>query len=84
MLQMSGDLVLRDVTRDDLPILYEQQLDPDATRMAAFPARDRDAFMAHWMRILGDEDITKKTIVFNGQVAGNIVCFEQEGTAQVG
>jgi hypothetical protein len=28
---------LRDVTEDDLPIFYEHQPDPEATRMAAFP-----------------------------------------------
>ena len=41
-------VTLRDVTEADLPIFYEQQLDPEATQMAAFPSRDRDAFMAHW------------------------------------
>jgi len=28
-------------------------------RMAAFPARDRDAFKANWIKILGYETITK-------------------------
>ncbi len=78
------DVLLRDVTEDDLPIFFEHQLDPDATHMAAFPARDRDAFMAHWTKILGDETITKKTILFDGQVAGNIVSFEQAGEPLVG
>jgi hypothetical protein len=45
---------LRDVSDDDLPIFFEQQREPDANQMAAFPARDRDAFMAHWTKILGD------------------------------
>jgi len=48
------DVVLRDVTEADLPILFDQQLDPEANRMAAFPARDRDAFMAHWTKIMAD------------------------------
>jgi len=29
--------MLRDVVETDLPIFYEQQLDPASTRMAAFP-----------------------------------------------
>jgi RimJ/RimL family protein N-acetyltransferase len=81
---MMSDVLLRDVTQSDLPIFFEQQLDPEATRMAAFPARDGDAFTAHWTKILGDETITKKTILFDGHVAGNIVSFEQGGKPQVG
>jgi hypothetical protein len=37
---MPPSILLRDVTESDLPILYEQQLDPEATTMAAFPLRD--------------------------------------------
>jgi RimJ/RimL family protein N-acetyltransferase len=80
----TGSVLLRDVTEADLPIFFEHQMDPDATRMAAFPARDREAFMTHWIRILADETITKKTILFDGQVAGNIVCFGQPAEREVG
>ena len=76
--------MLRDVTEADLPIFFEQQLDPDANRMAAFVPRGRDAFMAHWARILSDETTTKQTILFDGQVAGNVVCFELFGEPAVG
>jgi RimJ/RimL family protein N-acetyltransferase len=81
---MTGDVLLRDVTEGDLPILFEQQRDPEANRMAAFSARDRDSFTAHWTKILGDETTTKKAILLDGQVAGNIVCFEQFGKSHVG
>ncbi len=81
---MTDEVFLRDVTEADLPIFYEQQLDQEATQMAAFPSRDRDAFMAHWAKILADEAVTKKTIIFDGQVAGNVVCFERSGQRQVG
>jgi RimJ/RimL family protein N-acetyltransferase len=81
---MTGEVLLRDVTEDDLPILFEQQFDPDANEMAAFPARDREAFMAHWAKVLGDDTVTKKTILFDGQVAGNIVSFKQTGAQKVG
>jgi len=79
-----NDVRLRDVIEADLPILFEQQLDPEANRMAAFPARDRETFTAHWTKILGDATVTRKTILFNGQVAGNIVSFEQSGKPLVG
>lgn len=75
---------LRDVSASDLPIFFEHQHDPEANRMAAFPARDRDVFMAHWTRILGDDAITKKTVLFDGQVAGNVVSFEQNGQREIG
>jgi RimJ/RimL family protein N-acetyltransferase len=76
--------LLRDVVDSDLPVFFEHQRDPEATRMADFPARDREAFDAHWERMLGDESLYKKTIVFEGQVAGNIGSWEQDGRRLVG
>jgi len=81
---MTNDVLLRDVTESDLPIFFEQQLDPDATEMAAFPARDRDAFMAHWTKIMADDSVILKTILFDRQVAGNIVNFEMSDKQEVG
>jgi RimJ/RimL family protein N-acetyltransferase len=78
-----GD-VLRDVVEGDLDAFYEQQREPEANRMALFPARDREAFDAHWQRVLADETVTKKTIVFEGQVAGNAGCWQQDGRRYVG
>jgi RimJ/RimL family protein N-acetyltransferase len=80
------DIGLRDMTAADLPIFFEQQLDPEANRMAAFTAEnpaDRPAFMAHWTKILGDETIVTRTIVVDGQVAGHISIFEQFGKPSV-
>ncbi len=76
--------VLRNVTQDDLPIFFAQQLDPIATQMAAFPARERAAFIAHWAKILDDATVIARTILFDGQVAGNVVSFEQSDTREVG
>jgi RimJ/RimL family protein N-acetyltransferase len=75
---MSINVILRDVTQGDLPIFFEQQRDPVASDMAAFAARDptdQEAFAAKWTRILSDESIVKKTIVTQGRIAGNILCF---------
>ncbi|RPI32222.1 MAG: N-acetyltransferase [Chloroflexota bacterium] len=79
-----GEVTLRDVTGEDLPIFYEHQMDPLATQMAAFASRERDAFMAHWTKILANSGIIKKTIRCDGLVAGNISCFEQLGEREVG
>lgn len=81
---MTDDVLLRDVIEDDLPILFEHQLDPEATRMAAFPSRDRDAFMVHWEKILCDETVIARTVIFDGRVAGNVVCWEQSGEREIG
>ncbi len=77
-------VILRNVTEADLPIFFEQQLDPEATQMAAFPSRDRDAFMAHWKKIMSNENVKLKTILFDGHVAGNVVSREQSGEREVG
>jgi hypothetical protein len=34
---MPNEIILRGVIESDLPILFEQQLDPEATAIAAFP-----------------------------------------------
>ena len=69
-------ILLRDVIDSDLPIFFEQQNDPVANQMAAFPARDREAFMAHWVKILADKSNILKTILYDEQVAGNVVSWE--------
>lgn len=77
-------VTLRDVLEADLPIFYEQQLDPQAVQMAGFPARDRDTFILHWEKILLDPSNILKTILFNDQVAGNIVSWKHEGEQEIG
>ena len=75
---------LREVLRDDLEIFFEDQRDPVAAQMAAFTSRDRDAFMAHWTKILSMESVIARTILFEDQVAGNVVCFEEAGRWLIG
>jgi hypothetical protein len=43
---MSDDVRLRNVEEPDLEVFFEQQLDPEAARLANFPSRDRERFMA--------------------------------------
>jgi RimJ/RimL family protein N-acetyltransferase len=78
------DGVLREVVDSDLDAFFVHQREPEANRMAAFPARDREAFDAHWRRLLADDSLTKKTIAYEGEVAGNVGCWEQEGRRLVG
>ncbi|MEA2508180.1 MAG: hypothetical protein QOG21_262 [Actinomycetota bacterium] len=75
---------LRDVIESDIEVFFEHQSDPVATRMAAFPARSKDAHIAHWHKILADDTLLAQTIVFDGQVAGNIGSWMQDGAPLVG
>ena len=75
---------LRNVEAGDLPVFFEHQRDPVATAMAAFPARERDAFDAHWGRIMSDPTLVTQTVVVDGVVAGNVVMFPRGGQHLVG
>ncbi len=75
---------LRDIERDDLPTLYEYQLDPEANRLAATNPRSADAFDAHWANALGDSGVIAKAILVGDTVAGCISCFKSDGLDLVG
>jgi RimJ/RimL family protein N-acetyltransferase len=78
---------LRDVIESDLPIFFEQQLNPAANHMAAFTVKDpadRAAFDKQWDGMLKDEDLTIKTVLFDGQVAGHIVAYLHAGNLEIG
>jgi RimJ/RimL family protein N-acetyltransferase len=79
-----AERLLREVMESDLPVFFEHQSDPEAVRMADVPSREHEPFMAHWQRILADDALTAKTIVFDGQIAGNVVSWEQDGRRLVG
>jgi RimJ/RimL family protein N-acetyltransferase len=83
---MKNEFLLRDVLPDDLLIFFENQLDQEANTMAAFTAKDptdREAFMTHWNKILGIDTCIIRTILFNGQVAGSVSSYEDEGKPEV-
>jgi RimJ/RimL family protein N-acetyltransferase len=82
-----GIVTLREVTPDDLPIFFQHRLDPEASYMAAFTAKDppsREAFDEHWAKILADPAITNRAILLDGQTVGNIACFPYEGEPNIG
>jgi len=81
---MSLRVLLRDVRDEDLPTLFEHQLDPEANRMANFAARDREAFMAHWAKILVDETVMARTVMHRDAVAGNVVSWTHDDERDVG
>jgi RimJ/RimL family protein N-acetyltransferase len=84
LVNRAGARVLRDVRADDLDAFFEHQREPEANEMAIFPARDRETFDAHWQRILADDSVTARTIVHEGEPAGNVGCWQQDGQRLVG
>jgi RimJ/RimL family protein N-acetyltransferase len=84
--EASGELSLREVRDEDLPIFFEQQRDPVYDRMAAFTHKDpsnRATFDAHWAKIRADPAITIRTIVFEGEVVGSVATFVLFGDREV-
>jgi RimJ/RimL family protein N-acetyltransferase len=82
----SVTITLRNVETSDISIFFEQQLDPEASRMAAFVRKerqDRAVFDAHWKRITDSTANVNKTILRGEEVAGCIACFPMQGELEV-
>ncbi len=80
-------VTLRDTVESDLPTLFIQQQDPEANFMAAFTSRDpsdRAAFDTHWHKIMHDDTVINKTILYNGEIAGSIAKFIMFGQPEIG
>ena len=63
---------LRRLEDGDLEVFFDYEADPQAAEMAAFPARDKDQFAAHWAKVRDDDSLVVRTIVADGVVAGNV------------
>lgn len=77
--------MLRNVLESDLQTFFEHQRDPEANAMAAFSAREWDAFISHWRhKVLEDPASEARTILVDNQVAGYVGSWEQDGRRLVG
>lgn len=81
---MTTKVRLRDVEAADLPLFFEHQRDPVAVAMVLFNSRNRAAFDQHWAKLLVDETVLKRTVVVDGEVAGNVASFIRNGKREVG
>ena len=81
---VNGQVELRETEQGDLPEFFEHQQDPVANVMAMFPPRERAAFMTHWSQMLADDQVVKRTILFQNQVAGSVICFQRSGERLIG
>jgi RimJ/RimL family protein N-acetyltransferase len=81
---MSDLIRLRNVERDDLPGMYQMQLDPESNRLAVTIPRSAEAFEAHWADALRDPGVTAKAILLGEALVGYVCCFGRDGRANVG
>jgi RimJ/RimL family protein N-acetyltransferase len=78
-------MILRPVEPPDVDVFYQHQLEPEAARRANNKPRALKPFMAHWRdRVLGDETVHVRTVEVDGQAAGYVVAWWQEGRRTVG
>jgi RimJ/RimL family protein N-acetyltransferase len=75
---------LRKVGREDVPVLFRLQLDPESNHMAGTKPRDEETFRAAWERNLVDPGVEGRVVVVDGEVVGSIARFQQEGRDAVG
>jgi len=79
------DVVLRAVTPEDCEVFYAQHLDRESIQMAAVePRGDKQAFLDHWAKVLASNDNLARTVVVDGDVAGHVVSWPQDGARLVG
>lgn len=82
----NNPIILRPTTVADLPQLFTFQLDPEATYLAAFMAKDaadRSAYLAKYTRLLEDPTVNNQTILVNDTIAGSIAKFIMHGDAEI-
>ena len=70
-------ILLRPTIESDLPILFQQQLDPEAVAMSAYPAKDRGEFVRHWEGILKNKNVIARTILYKEKIAGHVLCWKE-------
>ena len=75
---------LRPFQPNDLPRMYDLQLDPESNRMAVTVPRNREAFDSHWAKALDDPSITARAVLVGEELVGYISCFPMDGQDHVG
>ena len=72
------NVTLRKPTPLDIPVFFEQQNDLDAHQLVGIVSTaptDREAFNQKWRRILLDDQISKRTILADDEIAGHVTAF---------
>ncbi|GGQ56097.1 GNAT family N-acetyltransferase [Couchioplanes azureus] len=82
---MDLEVALREPALADVDVFFAQEQDPEAARRANFTPRSRAEFVHHWtQRILGDDTVDSRTVTVDGETAGNVVAWWQDGRRTIG
>ncbi|APZ93305.1 GNAT family N-acetyltransferase [Fuerstiella marisgermanici] len=81
---VTANIRLRNIEPNDLPLLYEFQLDPEANQLALTHPRSGEAFDEHWEGILCDSSVIVRAIEAGDILAGCISCFKCDGVDSIG
>jgi len=77
-----ADVVLRPLLSADLDVFFRMEQDREANRIAAFTVKDptdRGRFDARWTVLREDPQVTARTILVGGRVAGSISTYVEDG-----
>lgn len=83
---MAREISLRTLKEEDLPTMFEIQLDDTAQHLAAFidnTARDGNAYVQKRLKFLSNDEIIMKVVESGGEVIGSVGTYPIEGEAQV-
>jgi [ribosomal protein S5]-alanine N-acetyltransferase len=83
---VTGQVSLRPLREEDLPRLFEIQLDEEARYLAAFvteETRDREAYLAKHRKILAAPGITNRGVEVDGELVGSVAVFPIEGDIEL-
>jgi RimJ/RimL family protein N-acetyltransferase len=80
---MNGEIRLRDASSSDAPVFARQQSDVEAGRMAGFPPRTEEEFLAHWEKTARDPANRRQAILYEGELAGYVGSFPRDGDREV-
>ena len=80
------EFLLRTTVASDLEVFFLNQLDEESNQMAAFISADpsdKKAYIDKWTKLLNDETIHIKTIIYNDEIAGTVAKYEMDGKAEI-
>ena len=80
------NLNLRPTIKEDLEILFQFQLDPEANYLAAFTAKDpndKSAYIEKYSKFLNDPTIHMRTIKTGDRIIGSVAKFLMDNAPEI-
>lgn len=84
--EKTDKIELKNTEENDLESLFTFQIDKEANYLAAFTSKDptdKSAYLKKFARLLAEDSVNTKTIIFNGEIAGSVAKFEMEGEPEI-